>query len=111
MQKFGLRTNRSARLNALELEIVREQASALGRAGRSLRLSLEAYNKALGGELSKEEEQTQVHDIADKLWALILQREFLGFTENNIEWIKDNYRVPEQAIASVGKQRLQDTGE
>jgi len=32
-----------------------------------------------------------------------MQREFLGFTENNIKWVTDNYVIPESAINSLGK--------
>ncbi|RBP47156.1 hypothetical protein DFR28_10928 [Arenicella xantha] len=43
MQKFGLQRNSTRLHSAIELEIVKEQASVLGRAGKKLRLSLEKY--------------------------------------------------------------------
>ncbi len=45
MQKFGLQRNSSSRYSAIELEIVKEQATVLGRAGKKLRLSLENYQQ------------------------------------------------------------------
>jgi len=103
MQKFGLQTNRRSHHSTIELEIVREQASALGRAGRKLRISLESYEKQRHRNLSKKEEQILIKGISENLWALILQREFLGFIEGNIEWVRENYVIPDAAIKSLGK--------
>ena len=103
MEKFGLRADRTHKNNAIELEIAREQASALGMAGRALRLSLERYQAfLLNVENEKNDSETLIQDISDKLWALILQREFIGFTSGNLEWVRANYRIPEQAIAKMG---------
>ena len=93
MQKFGLQTHRSTQFNAVELEIAREQASALGRAGRKLRVSLEHYEKQRHKNLSQEKEQMCIKEISENLWALILQREFLGFCEGNMEWVRQNYFI------------------
>lgn len=102
MQKFGLQTNRSSHHSAIELEIAREQASALGRAGRKLRISLEAYESKRHTELSESEEKSLLKDISENVWALILQREFLGFIENNLNWVREHYVIPNAAIESLG---------
>ena len=103
MQKFGLQTNRSSQYTAIELEIAREQASALGRAGRKLRLSLENYQLKLHKGIDSSEEQKLLKEISENVWALILQREFLGFIKDNMMWIRQNYLIPEAAINSLGK--------
>ncbi len=105
MEKFGLRADRSARNTALELEIVKEQASALGIAGRALRLSLERYQKSFASSHQNDDSETLMQDIADKLWALVLQREFLGFIDGNIDWVKANYHIPEAAFRKMGSKR------
>lgn len=102
MQKFGLQVNRSNKHGAVELEIAREQASALGRAGKKLRISLEIYESKRVEVVSEKEEQALISDISDNLWGLMLQREFLGFTNDNISWIKSNYVIPEAAIKKLG---------
>lgn len=104
MQKFGLQRNGSSRHTALELEIAREQASALGRTGRKLRLSLEAYQGSLDDDLSAQQEKKLLTEIANNVWALLLQREFVGFVEGNLSWLRSNYVIPEQAIKMLGKQ-------
>ncbi|MFT5612213.1 MAG: hypothetical protein ACI9WC_002918 [Arenicella sp.] len=104
MQKFGLQRNSSSRHSALELEIAREQASALGRTGRKLRLSLEAYQSSLDHDLSSQHKNKQLTEIANNVWALLLQREFIGFVEGNLVWVRSNYIIPEQAISMLGKQ-------
>ena len=103
MQKFGLRANRSSQQSAVELEIVREQASALGRAGRKLRLSLERYENKRHSGLSMSEEQSLIQEVSENVWALILQREFLGFIEDNMKWVRENYLIPDAAIENLGK--------
>jgi hypothetical protein len=103
MQKFGLNVQRNQQLTLLETELVKEQASALGRAGRSLRVSLERYNQLLEKSANQSALNTQLEKISQRVWALVLQREFLGFTENNIEWIREHYLIPDQAIAALGK--------
>jgi len=112
MQKFGLQRNSSANLNAIELELVKEQATALGRAGRKLRLSLEHYqsiyeqiDKATQTTKHKQptkQERDSIVEIANNVWELILQREFVGFTENNLHWVRDKYYIPEAALKRLG---------
>lgn len=103
MQKFGLQTNRSSQHSAIELEITREQASALGRAGRKLRISLEHYESRRHSSLSVSEEKKLIKEVSDNVWALMLQREFLGFIEDNIKWVRENYVIPDAAIDNLGK--------
>ena len=104
MQKFGLQRNSSNKHTALELEIAREQASALGRTGKKLRLSLEAYQRSLEHDLSAQQKNKLLTEIANNVWALLLQREFIGFVEGNLNWVRSNYVIPEQAIKMLGKQ-------
>lgn len=104
MQKFGLQRNSSSRHSVLELEIVREQASALGRAGKKLRISLERYEALIHQSPSANQQQTVIKEISGNLWELMLQREFLGFTENNLRWVRQNYLIPDSAIDILGIQ-------
>jgi len=111
MQKFGLRTNRSTHHSAIELEIAREQASALGRAGKKLRISLESYEKLRYKKLDSEDEKRIIKEISENVWALVLQREFLGFIEGNMKWVRENYVIPDAAIRSLGScQSLRSLG-
>ena len=103
MQKFGLYPNRSSHNTAIELEIAREQASALGRAGRKLRLSLESYQDRCNENLTEQEDRLLIKEISANVWALLLQREFLGFTEGNIDWVRAHYSIPKAAIEHLGR--------
>ena len=103
MQKFSLQTNRSSQHSAIELEIAREQASALGRAGRKLRISLEHYENRRHDILSVSEEKSLIKEVSENVWALILQREFLGFIEDNMKWVRENYVIPDAAIENLGR--------
>lgn len=109
MQKFGLQRNSSSRYHAVELEIIKEQASVLGRSGRKLRLSLESYqlmncqNQGLNDNTASSNlEHDAILQISNNVWELILQREFLGFTERNVQWVRSNYVIPESAFKRLG---------
>lgn len=112
MQKFGLQRKSSSQYRAIELEVVKEQASALGRAGRKLRLSLECYQKNQGPdstldasnilEASNTSEITNILEITNNVWELMLQRELLGFTESNLQWVLSNYVIPQPALDRLG---------
>jgi DNA topoisomerase VI subunit B len=88
MQKFGLDTLKAEKLSIIELEILQEKATSLGRAGRKLRTSLEALENS-NAENNKEQ---LLNDVIDSVWELMLQREFSGFHHKNLEWIKNTMR-------------------
>lgn len=103
MQKFGLQTNRSSHNCTIEVEIAREQASSLGRAGKKLRISLERYEAQRHNVLNESDERAHINEISESVWALMLQREFLGFIENNVNWVRENYIIPDAAIENLGR--------
>lgn len=103
MQKFGLNKSKSSVCNAVELEVVREQASALGRAGKKSQLSLERYKRPVKNDADTLRLKISIDEISSNVWELILQREFLGFTQNNLRWVKTHYMIPDEAINQLGK--------
>lgn len=103
MQKFGLITNQSKLHSALEAELVREQASALGRAGKQLRLALEAYQASQENGQKQYQTGLLIDNISEATWALVLQREFLGFIDGNLDWIQKHYHIPERALNRLGQ--------
>lgn len=102
MEKFGLRTGAAFKNGAIELAIAKEQATALGRAGRKLRLSLEQYSKLLEKDLATGEREVAIDEISANTWALVLQREFLGFVDGNLEWVLEHYHIPKKALNKLG---------
>ena len=77
-------------LNAIELELVKEKATALGRAGRKLRLALEKH--------TKDPNEKSILNIRHAIWELMIQREIVGINTGNMEWIKENYVSPAEAL-------------
>jgi hypothetical protein len=65
--KFGRDVRRNER-DALEAEIVRERASALGRAGRKLEASLERYRLLIASKPTPEELGRLLDEVAQNLW-------------------------------------------
>lgn len=103
MQKFGLQRHAKKLPNAIELEIAKEQATSLGRAGRKLRLSLERYNNLLQTDISGDARAALLKEISSNVWALMVQREFVGFVDGNLEWVQSNYAIPAEAIKMLGR--------
>lgn len=85
----------------VEVELVKERAEALGRAGRKLEDAVTAYRAALRaaeGVLSAGTQEALLADIAAQLYRLVLQRECSGARHGNLEAIRVAYDVPVEAI-------------
>ncbi len=102
MQKFGLDSLQSQN-HALELEIFKEQATALGAAGKKLRLSIQKFESAKSEGFPKHNEAVLLKNMADSFYGLMIQREFVGFIEGNIEWIRKHYSIPDEVISLLGR--------
>lgn len=70
MRKFGLDSKLDNKKSGIELEIMEEQATALGTAGRKLEIALEKYHSKLQ---ANEQNQELLQEVADAAWHLILQ--------------------------------------
>jgi len=102
----------SIRENALDYEIVQEQAAALGRLGRALEAALrnlsahDASERGSGTALASHPPSSQavrtrlVEDASDALWCFIVQREACGLRDQGI--IVREYRVPAEVRNRVG---------
>ncbi len=82
----------SDQYTAQELEIMKERASALGRAGDQLAAALKAYAHAE----TVQEKDACCGDAAYRLWTLMVQREAMGLALNNLGWIRDAYAIPDE---------------
>jgi hypothetical protein len=102
LQKFGLDNLRSEKLGSLEFEIVEDQASALGRAGDKLKTYVELYRAEKEELFPKHDEDILLQQISDATYDLLVQREFIGFMDGNLEWIQKCYEIPQEAINRLG---------
>lgn len=103
MQKFGLDSLQSDRMNALELEIVKEKSTALGIAGKRLRESIEKYTQSFESHaVSSEDRDRLLAAVSENVQALNVQRELVGLTHDNMNWIIKTYGVPPEALAKLG---------
>jgi hypothetical protein len=88
----------------VEVELVKERAEALGRAGRKLEDAVAAYRRAtdeagLTGEpLGGDVQNALLAEITAQLYRLIVQRECSGARQGNLEAIRVAYDVPEAAV-------------
>jgi plasmid stabilization system protein ParE len=87
--------------DALDYEIVQEQASALRRAGRALEVALTALNAHdRDGRSADETRRTLVADAGDALWRFIIQRECCGLRDPRA--VMRDYRVPQEVQNRMG---------
>jgi len=98
MQKFGLQRSAYSELNAIDLEIAKEKATALGRAGKNLRQALELHSRTQSAE--------SLSIVRDALWQLVIQREVAGIVSGNFEWIKAHYELPDEFNGKGFNERL-----
>lgn len=91
-------------IKALQYELMREQAGALGRAGSKLETALQNYHNFMtqfgSGDTTKID--LLLDDIAAQMWALALQRELIGFHHDNLEWIRATFDIPDAALGRLG---------
>lgn len=103
MQKFGLDSLKTQKLSPLELELAKEKSTALGIAGKQLQNSIAKYRKSISrGSVTSEERGRLLAALAADIQALIVQRELVGLTHDNIQWVVQAYDVPEAALAKLG---------
>src|SRR6516162_8659484 len=87
--------------DALDYEIVQEQASALGRAGRALETALAALSEYdRNGQDAAEMRRTLVADAGDALWRFVFQRECCGLRDARA--VMRDYRVPQEVQNRMG---------
>ena len=87
--------------DALDYEIVQEQASALGRAGRALVTALAALSEYdRNGQDAAEMRRTLVADAGDALWRFVIQRECCGLRDARA--VMRDYRVPQEVQNQMG---------
>jgi len=87
--------------DALDYEIAQEQASALGRAGRTLEAALAALNEYdRNGRDAAEMRRTLVADAGDALWHFVIQRECCGLRDARA--VMRDYRVPQEVQNRMG---------
>lgn len=91
----------SSRIVALDYELAQEQASTLGRAGRTLEAALQAlaeYDRGPGDDAAARPDL--VADASDALWRFMVQREAIGLRDPRP--VLRDYRVPAEVYNRMG---------
>jgi hypothetical protein len=98
--------DRSSPLDLIDTEIIREQASALGRLGRALEAALQAlrdFDAALA-EPASEPDRTHrsglVAEAGYTLWLFVVQREACGLRDSRA--VMRDYAVPAEVQVRMG---------
>lgn len=92
----------------LDFQFLEEAAASLGAAGRKLTRSLRALETydATAPSAQEAEASTRAELVAqsgEALWALVVQRELLGFRDQ--DFVAAHYDVPEEVWRAMGPKR------
>jgi hypothetical protein len=94
-------------VDALNYEIVQEQAAALGRLGRGLEAALKALQEFDAGHLRSEASpverqarRTLVSAAGHALWMFVVQREACGLRDSRT--VMRDYGIPAEVIGRMG---------
>ena len=88
---------------ALEYEIVREQASSLGRLGRRLEAALaalQAFDASHARARHSSAREALLAEAGNSMWHFIVQREACGLRDS--ARVTQDYRVPNDVRARIG---------
>jgi hypothetical protein len=96
--------NTNSRYEGIEYEIRKEQTNTLGLAGKQLQNALREYEAfiSIGNAEDSLRAEQLLDGIAQKVYALLLQREFIGFHHNNLEWIQSSFSLPPGVMKRIG---------
>jgi len=103
MQVVNLETRRANRTSVFRFEIAKEQAEGLGLAGKKLQESIDRYNDAVRSGEERANDEALLLDVAARAWALIVQRELIGFVHENQKWVAENFAIPRAALRLMGR--------
>jgi len=91
------------RHNALKYELVKEQAGALGLAGKKLQKALDAYRAhASHGSAPSQKRSQLFEEVVNRAYALLLQREIIGFSHGNVDWLRSSFEFPDGVLKRLG---------
>lgn len=90
-------------MNVLDFEIAQEQAEALGLAGKKLQAAIDRFDNAVRERQSAVDDDSLLSDIASRAWALIVQRELMGFKHENLRWVLEHFEIPDAALRRLGR--------
>jgi hypothetical protein len=84
-------------VNPVEVEILAEKASALGRAGRKVEVALSRLREHDGEAVDR---VAALKDAAEAVWAYFIQRELCGFRRHQ-DVIRE-YAIPNEVLVRLG---------
>jgi hypothetical protein len=106
VEKFGLDSLKTQKMNALELEVAKEKATSLGIAGKRLQSSIVEYAQSISrDDISEDERERLLDALVANINALIVQRELVGLIHDNMQWVLRTYDIPQPALAKLGVAR------
>jgi len=87
-----------ARFNALEYDLRKERASALGETGRQVQAALLALRNAPADDAALQHKLLWA--AAKCVWRYFIQREACGMRDHDL--VIEEYAIPKQVLARVG---------
>ena len=99
----SLESRKADRASVFRFEVAKEQAEGLGLAGKKLQESIDRYNSEANDSRRRTDDDDLLLDVAARAWALIVQRELIGFVHENQKWVAENFAIPRAALKLMGR--------
>ncbi|MDX1620770.1 MAG: DUF6665 family protein [Nitriliruptorales bacterium] len=97
-----VRRGRAEGLANVERELLEERANALGRAGDRLDRALATYRSIDGRpDVPRDRVEAALTEVRDATYALLVQRDCIGFRMDNLAWIRRHYDIPDRALRRI----------
>ena len=103
MKKSAVDSIKGRKMTVVELEIAQEQAESLGLAGKRLREAIERFDRAVRHQQAPTDYEELLSEVVSRVWALVVQREHIGFKQDNLRWVRDHFEVPDAALRRLGQ--------
>lgn len=86
----------------IERALAEERADTLSRAGDRLDEAIDTWHLLVDvGHATEEQIHAALVEIRDAAWALLVQRECVGFRGDNLGWIRKHYAIPQAAFNRI----------
>lgn len=86
----------------IERVLAEERADSLGRAGDRLEDAIDTWELLVEvGQATAQQVEAALVEVRDAAWALMVQRECVGFRGDNLTEIRRHYRIPSAALARI----------
>ena len=100
--RYAVHMTKQRKHSAVEAEIARERAEALGQSGTRLRAALDALSAFDAGARGRKTRATLITEAAQACLGYLVQREAMGLGMHDAQAARREFKVPEEVWNAMG---------